>query len=147
MSVELPSQAVAVLGTVDPQTITTVELFTDVLDMSKFEEAMGILLTGDLASSTVDFAVYTCDSDGSNAVELHDIAQASASASANDNKQWVINVRAEQIVTASTKRYIKFGVVLSGSGGPAAVVALGFHARHKPANRHNLSSVVEIASS
>src|SRR5437763_1728913 len=88
-----------IVGTIDPQTITTVELFTDVIDMSKWHEVMAIALTGDLATSTLTFTAYTCASDGSGAVALTGQGKQvtlGSSATANDNVQEIIDVKAEE---------------------------------------------------
>lgn len=134
----------AVVGTIDPQTVANTELFTDVIDMSKFRQALGVALLGNMAAETIDFTCYVCDSGGNNATELKDCTQLAAHASNNDNKQLVISVRAEDLVDASYT-YIKFGLVTgAGTGGPAAVLALGVDARNEPASDADLSSVVEI---
>lgn len=135
-------ERLAIAGTVDPKTVTT-EQFTDVVDMSKFHQCLGIALLGDLAAGAVDFAAYTCDSDGNNAVELKDTTQLAADASANDNKQLVISVRAEDLID-SGKTHIKFGLTIGSTGGPASVLALGVDARSGLASDNDLASVAEI---
>ncbi len=141
-----PSERIAVVGTIDPQTVINTEVFTDVVDMKNFHECMGVALLGNMASETIDFAVYTCDSDGNNATELKDATQLAAHASNNDNKQIVINVKSQDLAAAN-KRYIKFGLVTgSNTGGPASVVALGVSPRFAPASDSDLNTVVEIVS-
>lgn len=143
----LATEKVAVVGTIDPQTVANTELFSDVIDMSKFLQAMGIALLGNEAAETVDFAVYTCDSNGTNAVELKDATQLAAHATNNDNVQLVIGVRAEDLL-ASGKQHIKFGLVTGGAtGGPAAVVALGIDPRQGIAADLDLASVAQIVNS
>lgn len=148
MSINIKAgEKIAVVGTIDPQTVVNTELFTDVVDMGKFHQAMGIALLGNIASETVDFKAYTCDADGNNAVALRSATQLAAHASNNDNKQIVIGVRAEEVI-ASGKTNIKFGLVLGlNVGGPAAVVALGVDARSLPMTSDDLSTVVEIKQS
>jgi hypothetical protein len=138
-------EKLAVVGTIDPQTVANTELFTDVVDMRLFHQALGIALLGNMAAETIDFAAYTCDSDGNNAAELKDTTQLAAHASNNDNKQLVISVRTEELI-ASGKTHIKFGLVTGNTtGGPAAVVALGVDARSlDAAGPADLASVAEI---
>lgn len=135
----------AIVGTIDPQTVVNSEVFTDVVDMSVLHQAFAIALLGNMANETVDFKAYRCDSDGSNAVALTAATQRAASATANDNIQIAINVRSDDLI-ASGARYIKFGLVTGNStGGPAAVTVLGVDARFGPASDLNLASVVELA--
>ena len=139
----LPSDRAGVVGRVNPQTVANAEKFTDVVDMSKFREVMGIALLGDMAAETIDFKCYTCDSDGSNATALTAATQLAAHATNNDNKQIVINVKSDHVT--NTKRYVKFGLVTGGAtGGPACVVALSFRPDYGPASDDKLSSVVEV---
>jgi hypothetical protein len=140
-----PSERAGVVGRIDPQTVANTQLYTDVIDMSKWREVMGIALLGNMASETIDFKAYTCDNDGSNATALVSATQLAASASANDNKQIVINLRSEHVT--NTKRYVKFGLVTGGAtGGPACVVAIGLRPVFGPATDDDLSSVVEVKS-
>lgn len=137
-------EKIAVVGTIDPATVANSEQFTDVIDMSKFHQVLGIALLGNMAAETIDFKCYYCDSDGNNAAALKSATQLAAHASNNDATQIAINVRADDLV-AQSKRYIKFGLVTGGAtGGPAAVVALGTDARFSPASDSDLASVVQI---
>lgn len=137
-------EKIAVVGTIDPATVANTEVFTDVVDMSKFHQVLGIALIGNVAAETVDFKAYSCDSGGTTAVSLKVCTQLAAHASNNDNTQLVINVRAEDL-QASTQRYIKFGLVTGGAtGGPCAVLALGVDPKFSPASDSDLASVQQI---
>src|SRR5262245_27810973 len=144
-----PAEKCALVGRVNPQTVNSTEKFTDVVDMSKWGQALGVALLGDMAAETIDFRCYTCASDGSGAVQLKAATQLAAHASNNDNKQVEINVRAEEVISASnqTKQFVKFGLVTGGAtGGPACVVALGLKPRFGPATDDDLASVVEVVA-
>lgn len=137
-------EKLAVVGTVDPQTVANTEKFTDVIDMSKFHQVLGVAMLGDMAAETIDFKAYYCDSDGNNASALKSATQLAGHASNNDNKQIVIQVRADELGPLS-KQYIKFGLVTGNTtGGPAAVVAIGLDGRFQPESDSDLSSVVQI---
>lgn len=137
-------ESLAVVGTIDPQTVSNTELFTDVVDMSKFLQVLGVALLGNMSSETIDFKAYSCDSNGSNAGALKSATQLAAHASNNDNTQIVISVRAEDL-TASGKQHVKFGLVTGGaSGGPAGAIAIGLDARYQPASDSDLASVAQI---
>jgi len=134
----------AVLGTVDPQTVANTEKFTDVVDMSDTDQLLGVASLGDWANETIDFKAYSCDSDGSNAAALKAATQLAASATVNDNAQIVIAVKASELL-ASGKRHIKFGLV-SGSttGGLASVLVLGLALRYGLAGDQDLATVKQI---
>jgi hypothetical protein len=143
MSILSLAERAAVVGTIDPQTVANTELFTDVVDMSKFLAVAGVALLGNMASETITFKAYTCDSDGSNSVALK-TSSLTASASANDNTQLVVGVRAEELLT-SGKRYCRFGLVTGGAtGGAASVVVLADSPRIGPATLHDLASVTVL---
>src|SRR4051812_26944337 len=100
-----------VVGTIDPQTVSNSELFTDVIDMSKWHEVMAIALLGNMANETVTFTGYTCTSSGSSASAISGKSVAlTASASANDNAQEIISVKSEEVctITVQTNQYVKF---------------------------------------
>ena len=139
------SELAALVATIDPQTVANTELFTDVIDFGAMMQVTAIAALGNMANETVDFKFYSCDSDGSNAAAVTGkaITQLAASASANDNKQAIINVRGSDLL-ASGKQYGKFGLVTGGgTGGPAAVVVLGVP-RQGIAADNDLSSVAQI---
>lgn len=138
--------AIAVIATIDPIIITVTELFSDVINMSRWDQVVGIAITGDLAASTVDFKAYQCVAAGTSAVALKSCAQLTSSATANDNAQLVLSVSANELGPANTglNYYIKFGLVFSGSGGVGGVVVLGCPNRYDTAGQTDLASVLEI---
>lgn len=136
-----------VIGTIDPQTLADTEVFSDVIDMSKFEQVACIFLTGDMNASTGSLVAraVTCDSAGNNAAALKTAATIAAAANASDNKQVVIEVANEDLAGGAAKadRYVKFGAVSGSTGGAAAAVVLG-KAFHRPSSNHDLATVAEI---
>jgi len=139
----IAAREIALVGTIDPATVANTEVFTDVIDMTKFGQVFGIALLGNMAAETIDFKAYTCASDGSSKVALKSCTQLAAHASTNDNTQLAINVRAAEV--GASGRYIVFGLVTGNStGGPCAVAALGTDPRFGPASDSDLASVVQI---
>lgn len=139
------SEALALLGTVDPATVANTEVFTDVIDFGAIQQAIAIAALGNMAAETIDFKFYSCDSDGSNAAAVTGKAatQLAAHASTNDNKQLIINVRDTDLL-ASGKQHGKFGIVTGGAtGGPAFVGVFGA-LRQGAAADNDLSSVAQI---
>lgn len=138
-------EVLAVIATSDPQTHANTIKYTDVVDMADWDQVIAIACTGDMASETIDFAAYKCDSDGSNPASMKAATQLAASASANDNSQVVIVLRpADMNGVSEASRYVKFGLVTGGAtGGPASVVVLGIP-RQGIASAVDLSTVKEI---
>lgn len=136
----------AVIGTIDPQTVSDTEVFSDVIDMKKFHQVMGVFMLGNMAAETIVARCVTCDSAGNNAAALKTASTLTAHATNNDNDQIIISVRGEDLPgTSNADRYVKFGLVTGGStGGPAAAVVLGMDPKHGPAEQHDLASVLEI---
>lgn len=139
------SEVLVTIGTIDPATVANTEVFSDVIDMSKYEQVLATLLLGNMASETIDFKCYTCDSGGNSAASLKTITQLAANASNNDNTQALISVRAEELNgVAESTRYIKFGLVTGGaSGGPAGVLVQGL-LKYGVASSLDLSTVQQI---
>lgn len=135
--------ALALVGTIDPQTVANVEKFSDVIDMSKFDQVLAVALTGDMAAETIDFKCYTCDSGGSNATALKSATQLAAHATTNDNSQIVMAVKAGELA-ATDKRYVKFGLVTGNTVGGACGVAIFALARLGITSGNDLSTVKEI---
>lgn len=139
------SEAVAIVGTIDPATVANTEVFTDVVDLGALRQVAAVALIGNVPAETIDFKAYSCDSDGNNAAAITGRAatQLAAHASNNDGKQLVINVRDGDLI-ASGKQHVKFGLVTGGAtGGPCAVVVLGAP-RQGIASANDLASVAEI---
>ena len=138
----LASEKCPIVGTVDPATITAAS-YTDAIDMSKFHQALGIALLGNMDdANNVVFAAYPCNSAGNaRGTAMKTITKTAAAG--NDNTQLVIGVRAEDLLAQVTyTRYIQFGIANSGAGGgPAGVVALGIDPKYGPGSDSDLSSV------
>lgn len=138
----------AVIGTIDPQTLADSEVFSDVIDMSKFEKVAAIFLTGNMNGSTGSLVAraVTCDSAGSNVAALKTASTIAAAGDASDNAQVVIEVDNEDLAggtVTTADRYVKFGAVSGSTGGPVAAVVLG-KTFHGPSYGQDLASVAEI---
>lgn len=138
-------EGVALAAALAPVTLANTELFTGVVDLGANQQAMGILMLGNMAAETIDFKFYSCDSDGSNAAAVTGKAatQLAAHASSNDGKMVVINVRDTDLL-ASGKQYGKFGAVTGGAtGGPAAMLVVA-SPRQGQADANDSANVVQI---
>lgn len=147
MPASLPSERIAVVGTVDPQTVANTEKLTDAVDMSKWQQVMFVLMLGDMASETIDFKLQESATSGGTYTDITGKAatQLAAHATNNDNKQIIINLKAQEL--GAGKQFVKGRVITGGAtGGPAAVLALGVAPRHGPASDSDLADVVQIVS-
>lgn len=140
-------EGVPLVAILSPATVANTEVFTGVVNFGTVQQAMAVAALGNMASETIDFKFYSCDSDGSNAAAVTGKAatQLAASASANDNKQIIINVRDTDLL-ASGKQYGKFGLVTGGATGGVATVLVVATPRQGQADANDLSSVVQIVS-
>ena len=138
------SEEIAVIGTIDPQTLADTEVFSDVIDMSKYWDVMAVAMIGNMNDSTgtLVFRAVTCDSAGSNVAALK---TASTLGVVADNKQVVIEVTNEDLAGGATNadRYVKFGMISGSTGGPAGCVVLG-RSKYGPSSDGDLSTVAEI---
>lgn len=137
----LLTERLPLIGTIDPQTITDTEIFSDVIDMGKYLRVRATFLGGNMdAGATLTCRAVTCDADGNNAAALK---TATALTAGTDNGQVEIEVTNEDLAGggANADRYIKFGAVSAGSGGPVACAVYG-EPFELPAT--GLASVAEI---
>ncbi len=140
-----PSERIAVVGKVSPANHNNSTVNTDYIDMSKFHEAMFILLLGAAGSidSTIDFLVResTDTSDtGGQTVTGKTITQF---AGTDDTKIAIVNVKSEELTT--TYRYLRGrATVGNGTTNIIAVVALGLKPRFAPGTDDDLAAVSQI---
>lgn len=137
------------IGTIDPRIITSTEIFTDVIDMSKFDQVTAYCMIGDSDGSEIVCRAVTCDSGGTNVAAFKTASTLAASPTAHDNVQVILNVAAEDLAggTATTAdRYVKFGMVTGSNDAYAACAVLGFLPKHAPghADVPDLTTVQEI---
>jgi len=138
------SSILPVVATLDPVAVTTAEVFTDVVDMSKYDQVIAFLMCGDIVvGSTVDFRFVGCDSNGANpTASVKAATQRAADATANDNTQIILTIRGAEM-PATKPRYGKFGVVGASTGGPMAIIVLAVAPKYGVASDLQLATVVE----
>lgn len=138
----LPSERIAVAATVDPIDGNNTTIKTDAVDLSKFHEALFVLMTGvmnDSATVTgiaVQESATTTDGDFG---AMSPAKTASNLAGTDDAKQVVLNVKAEELTAG--KRYVRLGATVSAHSVLIAAIGLGLLPRFGPASDDDLSSV------
>lgn len=139
-------EALPVVSTIDPQTVANTAKVGDYVDMSLWEQLIFIFALGSMAAETIDASVYEAqDSSGTGAQSLKAATQLAASATANDDSQIVITVRAEDLSDGFTHVAPRL-VTGNTTGGPASCVGLGYISRFEPGSDNDLSTVKEIKS-
>jgi hypothetical protein len=141
-----PGEALAVVSTIDPQTVANSAVNGDAVDMSKYHRVAFFFALGDMASEVIDCLVQedSASAFNVNATTYKAATQLAASASANDNRQVVIEVEAARL--ADGNRYVRPRMVTGGAtGGMASCIGLAVVSREQPASAGDLASVAEIA--
>lgn len=134
-----PYEKAAVVAAVSPLNGNNTTTLSDAVDMSKFGEALFVLLTG-VIDQTVDFKLQESDASGGS---YTDISGKSITQLANtaDGKQAVINLKADEL--SAGKRFVKAAVTVgNGTSSLVAVVGLGMSPRFGPASDDDLATVV-----
>jgi hypothetical protein len=139
-----PSEAFAVVSTIDPVVLADAEVGGDYVDMGAWESVVFIFQTGDMAAQTIDFKLEQATSSGGAGVkDLKVATQFAAHATTSDAKQVIIECRAEQLDTTNSFRYVRPRMIGGAAAtGPIACVGLGFNARYGVGT--DLTSVAEI---
>lgn len=137
-------EKLAIGAVMSPQTVNSTPGVTGAIDMSVHRQATFVFTTADMANETLDVKVeQSADSGFTTPSDLRAATQRPASASANDNIQIVVAIRAEEL--AEGQRYVRGHAVTGGAtGGLMSIVGLGHDSRHGPAALHNPASVVEV---
>jgi hypothetical protein len=139
-----PSEAFAIVSTIDPVVLADAEVLGDWVDVGAWESVVFIFQTGDMGAQTIDFKVeQATSSGGAEAKDLKAATQLAAHAANNDAKQVVIECRAEQLDGTNNFRYVRPRAIGGAAAtGPISCVGLGFNARYGVGT--DLASVAEI---
>lgn len=147
----LPSEKVAILGTIDPDVTTASTVVSDYGSMADFESIMFVLTVGTLgASATIDAVVQQAtDSGGTGAKNLTTskaITQMTQAGTDQSDTQVVINVRAEDLDMANSFDHVAISVTVGTATSDIGAVVLGLNPRYAPASDNDITSVGEIVS-
>ena len=146
----LPSEACAVLGTIDPDAIAAGTVVSDYVDLGKFERVMVVIMAGTLGTSaTVDASILQAtDSAGTGAKALSPAKAITqlTEAGTDSDKQVIINVQADELDISNDFDHIAVSVDIGTATSDFAAVIFGFNPRSMPASDNDLASVAEIVS-
>lgn len=137
----------AVLGTIDPASISASTVNTDVIDMRYWREVLFIVVTGALGTSaTADFLVKgDSASGGSYATTVTGKSITQLVKASHDNSQAIVRVTAEE-AAAQGFRYLRGSLTIGTAASLASVIVVGAHARYSDATDFDLASVVQIVN-
>jgi len=135
------NDSLTLAGITGPQTINNVAATSPVIDMSQYDRVMFVLCLGDMAAETIDFNVKSSAVVGmTSPTTVKSITQLAASASANDNKQVIIELQADDI--ADGQRYVQATAVTGGATGGMGVIQVWGQARYS--KKAQPASVLQI---
>jgi len=146
MSLTKPSEKVAVLAKIDPASVDNTEAYSEYVDMAKWEQAMAIIMVGTFAATaTVDGRLLQAQDDqgtgekivGSAITQLTD---------ADDNKQIVLNLNAQQLDRANGFTHIRLEIDVTTAACIVAGVVLGLEPKFSPASDYDAATVDEIVN-
>lgn len=143
----LLTERLAVLGTIDPDAYGTGTTGTDWVDLSKFVQAMFIVMAGTLGSSaTIDFKLQEAKTAaGGDAQDLSGKAITQLTdAGTDDDKQALINVRHDEL--SDGYRYVRGVMTVGVATSDGGVLVLGGDPTYAPASDFDLASVDEIVA-
>ena len=150
-----PSELVAVLAVLDPDEYTAADatpLLTGAVDMSKWGALMAVISLGDVAATISVNAKFTQATTAAGTYKDVSGTDITALTGGDDNKQVIINLKAEDLDIDNGYDQVKLSVTVSDSASPDAALAdvcatvLGFYPRYLPANSYDLSTVDEIVN-
>lgn len=128
MSTALITEDLAIIGVYSPATIANAAKTSDIVDMSRFTRLVAILMTGDMASETIDFKIEGSAAAGfGSPADIKAATQLVASAAANDNKAVVIEITEQDLVLVNEAfRYVRASAITGGAtGGVCSIILLG----------------------
>ena len=134
----------ALIGTIDPATRAAGEQLSDAIDMKYWEQVVAVLIIGTHSGAGIAFTFKSASTSGGSYSAISGKAITAVGGSPlQSNKQWVIELRNEEVT--SNNEFVKASVTLTGS--PSAMiyaVAVFGKGRTKPASDNDLASVSQI---
>lgn len=144
-----PSEAVALLGTIDPVSQGAGTVVSDWGNIGLFKKARGKICVGVLgASATVDAKLrQATDSSGSGAKDITGKAITQLTkAGSDDGKQVIIDLDAAELDVAGGFSYVAISVTVAVAASLIYAEVEGFEPRYGPASDNDLASVDEIVN-
>lgn len=144
---QLPSEAVAVAGVIDPDANVAGALTSEWIDMGVFQSGMAVVLAGALGTSaTLDAKIQQAtDASGTGAKDVTGKAITQLTDAGTDSdKQAVINFRADDLDRENGFGFAALVMTTAVATSDSAAVLLGLEPRHGAASDNDAASVDEI---
>ena len=145
----LPSEKVAVLGTIDPDAYTAATYTSDWANAGLFRKMLAIIEAGDLGTSaTLDAKLQQAqDASGTGVKDITGKAITQLTQAGTDSdKQALINLDASELDVDNGFEYVRISMTVATATSDCSAVLLGLEPRYGPANDNDLASVDEIVS-
>lgn len=142
-----PSQRVALAGVIDPDAYAAGTYTTGWIAAAEAANFMALVSVGDMvATSTVNAKIEQATSAaGAGAKDLTGKAvTALTQAGTDDNKQAIINIRADDMDIANSFTHFRLSMTVATAASDAAGYVFAMDHRHGPANLRDLTSVDEV---
>ena len=140
------SELLTILATLDPSSQATGTATTGWISAANHHGLLAILQTGVLGTgATVDAKLQQAqDATGTGAKDISGKAITQIVKASGDNKQALMNVRAEDLDTVNGFGFVRLSVTVGVAASQTAAQLLGINGRELPASTVNQSAVVQI---
>lgn len=142
-----PAEVAALISALDPASLSANTYNSDWVLADDFEQFMGIVLVGAIATNgTCDIALsQATDGSGTGAKDITGKAATQLTQAGTDsNKQVVLQCRQDELDLAGGFRYISVEVVTATAATIAGACIIGFNPTYGPASGYDVASVDEI---
>jgi len=150
MNTSLPASNIAgVAGVIDPDAYAAGSYSTGWVSMAVFHCMLAVIMAGDLgASATLDAKIEQAkDAAGTDAKDVTGKAIAQMTkADADDNKQALINVRADELDVNNGFTHVRLTITVGTAASDAGGLLLGLHPRYGTAAANDAATVAEIVA-
>lgn len=142
------SEQMALLATIDPVSQAAGTVTTGWVSAANFERFLAVVQTGVLgASATVDAKLQQATtSGGAGAKDVTGKAITQIVKASGDNKQAIINLRAEELDTNNGFAFVRLSVTVGTAASLVAAQLLGGVARNLPADALNQAGVAQVVA-
>jgi hypothetical protein len=139
-----PSERVAVVATIDPQDVAQTAKTSDWVPVRKWRELQALVLAGAITGTLDAKLQQATDSAGTGAADITGKAVTQFAAT-DDNKQAVINLKAEEVGSGYTHVALKI-TPTGGTTNLCGGLILGVKPQYPPASDDDLADVKEIVT-
>lgn len=140
------SEQLALLATIDPVSQAAGTVTTGWVNVSQPERLMALIQTGVLgASATVDAKLQQAtDNNGTGVKDVTGKAITQIVKASGDNKQAIINCRAEELDTNGGFAYVRLSITVGTAASLVSASLYGGYMANLPANAYNQAGVAQI---